>query len=131
MELLNNNIIIDPLYIRAAKGSGIINPGTGRETATGAGQKEHPFKAVVKFAPKYIYNGGIRYESELRVGDVVVLQESEVVGKHFPPYIEDGYFYPIIKYATVIAFYTPTEEEKETFVFMRSMDDEHYKAIAN
>lgn len=114
----NGFIIIDPIYTEPKTGLSLVNPTGGRPMGTSITFKDHPFRGLVFAAPTHFYNGGYKYESEIKVGDIVMMNEpmhtvkSDIV-------IFDGVDYDVVRYASVICHVTPTEEERKALKFLR------------
>ncbi len=115
VKMINGFIVVDPIHVETMKGLDIINPVTGLETGTKDNYYDHPYQAMVVFAPEYFYNGGIRYESEVKEGYVLFF-EGHVQGQAM---IVDGITYFLLRYSDIRGFYIPTKEEREKLVFVR------------
>jgi hypothetical protein len=116
ISMLNDKVLIKPIFTTPSNASPIINPNTGYPYASAENFQEHPARALVVFAPKYYHVGGIKYESEVKEGDIVYLPgEVLFLGTDF--IIMKGVEYPAIRYSGIIAYRTPTEEERKSLVF--------------
>jgi len=124
ISIINGFVAVDPIQVELIKGFDLINPNTGLEMGTKDNYYDHPYQAMVVLAPAYFYNGGIRYESEVKVGDVLLLTGHIVSHNEL---VIDGVRYPTIRYSDINGFYTPTEEQRKNIVFVREMK----KAIDN
>lgn len=124
LSTVNNKVIVDYIYIepKGAK-SGLVDPNNpNKPIGSEESYEEHPYQALVIKVPKTYRDNGIAYESEVKEGDVVLLpgyplQKSFDV---FPVMIEK-IFYHAVRYHDIQAFYTPTEEQRKNFKFMREV----------
>jgi co-chaperonin GroES (HSP10) len=124
INAVNNKVIVDYLYIepKGAK-SGLVDPNNpNKPIGSQESYEEHPYQAVVIKVPKYFRDNGNAYESEVKEGDVVLLpgfplQKSFDI---FPVMIEQ-IFYHAVRYHDIQGYYTPTEEQRKNFKFMREV----------
>lgn len=116
IEMDNNLVCVKPIFAKTSSKSNLIAAGSGLPLVAKSAYVEHPFRALVLFCGKYFYNGGIRYESEIKVGDIVYLP-GRVVMDNNDPLIIEGIEYPTIKYGLILGHRTPTEEERNSLSF--------------
>lgn len=123
LRAINGWVVVDPIYTPPTSQSKIINPVTN--LSVGGEYHDHPFRALCIVAPQYFFNGGLKYESEVQKGDIVLLP-GEVVEKQLMsalnevrPIWIDGVMYIAIRYQHILSVYTPTEEERKGLKFER------------
>ena len=124
LSTVNNKVIVDYLSIEpSGVKSGLVDPNNpNKMIGSDESYDEHPFQAVVIKIPKWYRDNGVAYQSEVKEGDVVLLpgyplQKSFDI---FPVMIEKK-FYHAVRYHDIQAYYTPTEEQKKNFKFMRDV----------
>ena len=124
LSAVNNKVIVDYLYIEPSGAkSGLVDPkNPNKPIGSEESYEEHPYQAVVIKVPKYFRDNGNAYESEVKEGDVVLLpgfplQKSFDI---FPVMIEK-IFYHAVRYHDIQGYYTPTEEQRKNFKFMREV----------
>ena len=124
INAVNNKVIVDYLYIEPSGAkSGLVDPkNPNKPIGSEESYEEHPYQAVVIKVPKYFRDNGNAYESEVKEGDVVLLpgfplQKSFDI---FPVMIEK-IFYHAVRYHDIQGYYTPTEEQRKNFKFMREV----------
>ena len=114
--MLNDKVLIKPIFTNSTTTTPIINPNTGFPFASTENYDEHPYRALVVFAPKYYHVGGIKYDSEVKTGDIVYLPgEVLFLGNDF--IIMKGIAYPAIRYSGIIGHRAPTLDEVTNLVF--------------
>lgn len=116
IEMLNDKVLIKPIFTNPATTVPIINPHTNLPYASTENFNEHPYRALVVYAPKYYHVGGIRYDAQVKEGDIVYLPgEILFLGTDF--IIMKGVAYPAIRYSGIIGKRPLKPGELETLVF--------------
>jgi len=116
----NDFLIVDEIYTELATQTNIISPKTGKPIGTGVMYEDHPFRGYVIEASPYFFNGGFRYNSEIKKGDIVYLSES-AVSKGTDSIFLGGVQYRVIRHGAVIGHVTPTVEETKELKFARNV----------
>lgn len=119
MEQLKMNtgkLLVKPIYTMPSNPNPIIDPNTNRPAASSQNFKDHPYRALVIFAPEFYHDGGIEYKAEIKAGDIVYLP-GEFIMEHNDSIILDGIEYPTARYMAVVAYRTPTKEERDSLMF--------------
>jgi hypothetical protein len=118
LTMCNGYILIDPIYTVPNTESDLVNPFNGLPLTSKENYEDHPFRALVIFAPEYYRDGGIKYPSDIKKGDIVILPgEISSMGTQF--IVNQKKMYPAIRYSSVLAHYTPSEEEAKSLKFKR------------
>ena len=122
VQALNSFVVVDPVYVAPTKVSSLIDPSTNRERPEE--YDRHPFQGLVILAPKCYYNGGYRYESEVKEGDIVLFP-GEIIARlmNTKTIWHNGVELFAVRYADLVGFYTPDEEERKNIVFFRDKKD--------
>ena len=126
MNMINSYLVVKPIWSEPTSGSGIVSPYTQTPIGSVGTYQEHPWRALVLYAPKTWHNGGFEYESQIHEGDIVFLP-GEVSSHGTGFIILDGVEYPAIRYSQVYSFYTPTEEELKALNFKAEVKEETKK----
>jgi hypothetical protein len=125
VKVMNGYIVVDMIYVPPKNaGLAIINPFTELGTGSKENYEQHPFQLLVIKAPEFFYNGGIKYESEIKAGDILLVPGTPVTSGLDGWVIIDGIEYPLIKYLLTYMHYTPTEEELKNLKFVRDVQKE-------
>ena len=112
----NDKVLIKPIFTNPTTTVPIINPHTNLPYASTENFSEHPYRALVVYAPEVFHNGGYEYPSNIKAGDIVYLPgEVLFLGNDF--IIMQGVAYPAIRYSGIIGHRTPTKAEVDSLVF--------------
>jgi len=124
VNVMNGFVVIDPIYTKPEKQMlSLLSPFTELETGPKESYEQHPFRALVIAAPKFFYNGGIRYEAEFKAGDILLMPGTPIILDHEGWVVIDGKPYPCVRYSLLYCSYTPTKEETENLVFVRDVQN--------
>ena len=119
----NGYVIMDPIYIKPKSETPILNA-EGKPTASKENYDKHPYRGLVIASSKFFYNGGLRYESEVKAKEVALFSLSvKPVGE----IIIEGIPFAVVRYSDVFMTYEPTPEEIKDMVFEREMTDARKK----
>ena len=116
LKMTIGKLLVKPIYTMPSNPNPIIDPNTNRPAASSQNFKDHPYRALVIFAPDVYHDGGIEYKSEIKAGDIVYLP-GEFIMEHNDSIILDGIEYPSVRYMAVIAHRTPGHAERESLIF--------------
>jgi len=118
----NNVLLVDPIYTKPKKESGIIDPRTLLEMGGKSSYYDHPLRALVIIAPEFFYFGDAKYKSDIKAGDVILLNYP-VEPKPDNMVVIEGITYFMIHFSEAKFHYRPSEEEREKMKFFREMDE--------
>jgi len=129
VQAVNGFVAIDLLHIKPSRsGLKLYNPHNGQETGSRESYSEHPFQALVIKCPRVFNNGGLEYDSLIEEGDVALLTGYPIPERTHVLNL-DGRIYPIVRYAEIIGFYKPTEEQRAKFEFMQDLIEKPKETI--
>ena len=121
IKAINNTVVIDLIEIKPDRsGLKLYNPATNSELGSRESYERHPFQAMVIYAPETYHDGGIVHQSEFKAGDVVLLKGYPIPERTATMSV-GGRICPIIRYAEIVAYYTPTEKEVKEFTYLQDL----------
>jgi len=115
----NGFVIMDPIHVKPKTKAVIIDPHTNKPSASKGNYDDHPYRGLVIASCKFFYNGGIRYESELKAGDVALFS---LAVKPVGEIIIEAIPYPVVRYSDIIMSYSPSAQESKEMIFERQME---------
>ena len=113
---LNGYVVVKPIYTEPTTSTPLINPNTQLPYASKGNFKDHPYRGLVMYVSPYYMNGGIKYDMDIKKGDIVYLP-GEILERGTEYVIMDGIDYPCIRYALILGKCTPTAEETQSLKF--------------
>lgn len=123
MRTHNGYVVMDPIYIKPKSETPILDA-SGKPTASKENYDKHPYRGLIIASSKFFYNGGLRYESEVKAGEVALFSLSvKPVGE----LIIEGIPFAVVRYSDVFMTYVPTPKEIEDMVFEREIADARKK----
>jgi len=125
LQVMDGFLVIDLIDTKPIQeGIKLINPNTGKETASYSSYEDHPFRALIVKVCAYYTNNGIQYESQLNEGDIVLLPGWPIKPELC---IIENNTYSMIRHSEVLGYYTPTEEQRSKII-TASKSDKNYNA---
>jgi hypothetical protein len=116
LKMNTGKLLVKPIYTMPSNPNPIIDPNTNRPAVLAKNFADHPYRALVVFAPDVYHDGGFEYKSEIKEGDMVYLP-GEFIMEHTDSIILDGIKYPSARYMSIVAYRTPAQEERDSLVF--------------